>query len=858
MRKFIDDLLNKLTTRQMSWLILILGYVFVLCVLGSIQLSENKLFLTQTQYHDRVNIGTTDVSESDGSFYLGPDLDLANGNWKVTIQYETEKDTKYDLLYRDSDDSAVVVAKGEMSAEKHHDDIVFNLKSKIDEKSFEIRTYYPGEGHVQIKDINIKHCLVFKWYVIITAITAAATIALFMGKSFFRLLEVPKQVLYFTCFYAFILTAIILSMIYMPEQKGEGLYIFLNLLIILHGYGQKRNVYMYWTRRNVSGVLGVVYIMLSLYILDLAMRYETSDETGLTYSSYEPNLFTFAFIGSVILIISIIPKRWIKRLAYGITYFVFLILYAVQRVYYQVFNKLFSFKDLGLAKEGSDYTDYVLKLLDGRFIRSMIIFIILGVVGIFLIRETFYMKKAGYLVVVSIIASIIMYNHTLYGGDYGEWNSFDNANYIYSTMTNRVGAFELCGFYQYELRDLQLSIFGNGFKQKEMIDDVDEYYAAKETHDPNSMTGVLKGKNVIFCLMESIDDIVLNESVMPTLYQMSQKGIYFNNMYASIYGSAATLNSEMATNVGLYAPLDGSLVYSFSENLFPYSMAKLFTEQGYTARQYHFNKPSFYNREFTNQAFGYKEYVCYQDYVENDYMQDDIINKNEQLFDTLVQDEKFFDYIITYSAHLSYDSSDSIVQYALANHPEYSSMTGSEEINNYFAKCRVTDDMLKGLIKNLRDRGMLENTVIVAVGDHYPYGISDVNTLYELSNVEKYSQLLYKVPCVIWSADMADKGLVQQVDKVSSTIDIVPTIVNLFNLGDVSVYVGNDIFNDKYDGIAYFSDGSWITKDVYFYDGKIVYGEMSDDNISKINNIVMEKINANDNILKSDYYREKK
>lgn len=32
----------------------------------------------------------------------------------------------------------------------------------------------------------------------------------------------------------------------------------------------------------------------------------------------------------------------------------------------------------------------------------------------------------------------------------------------------------------------------------------------------------------------------------------------------------ATLNSELVTNVGLYAPVDGSLVYFFADNQFPY------------------------------------------------------------------------------------------------------------------------------------------------------------------------------------------------------------------------------------------------------------------------------------------------
>ena len=344
---------------------------------------------------------------------------------------------------------------------------------------------------------------------------------------------------------------------------------------------------------------------------------------------------------------------------------------------------------------------------------------------------------------------------------------------------------------------------------------------------------------------------------MPTLYQMSQKGIYFDNMYASIYGSAATLNSEMVTNVGLYAPLDGTLVYSFSDNYFPYSMANLFTNQGYAARQYHFNTPSFYNREYTNKAFGYKEYVCYQDYVDDGYMQDDIIATNHDLFSILIQDDKFFDYIITYSAHLSYDSSDSVVQYALQNHPEYASMTSSEEVNNYLAKCRVTDDMLAGLIADLRNQSLLKDTVIIAVGDHYPYGISDVDTLYELSGVERYTQLLYKVPCVIWSPDMEEMGISQQVDKVASSIDILPTIVNLFDLGDTSVYLGHDIFDSNYEGMAYFADGSWLTKDAYYYNGNIVSGEMSDEDVRKMNDKVMNQINANDNILKSDYFRHK-
>lgn len=94
-----------------------------------------------------------------------------------------------------------------------------------------------------------------------------------------------------------------------------------------------------------------------------------------------------------------------------------------------------------------------------------------------------------------------------------------------------------------------------------------------------------------------------------------------------------------------------------------------------------------------------------------------------------------------------------------------------------------------------------------------------------------------------------------EVDKVCSSVDIVPTLVNLFNLGDVSVYMGHDIFDDSYDGIAYFADGSWLTKDAYYYNGNIVKGSLNQEEIDKINQEVLDTINVNDNILHSDYYR---
>lgn len=354
--------------------------------------------------------------------------------------------------------------------------------------------------------------------------------------------------------------------------------------------------------------------------------------------------------------------------------FVFVVLLAVQYIYYQVFNRLFSFKDMQLAGEGGNYSGYVLSLINGRFWSIFVPLILIGLVGIFLIRYTVVISREWKIAICSVIISIILYSHTIYTKDYGEWDSFDNDNFIYEKMNDRVRAFKLCGFYQYELKDLKKIVLRELARNHEDTEQVAAFYSIREAKaEMNSMTGIFEGKNVIFLLMESIDDIACIEEVMPTLYRMSKEGINISNMYASIYGSAATMNSETVTNIGYYAPLDGSMIYSYADNSFPDSLAARFTEAGYVARQYHFNKPEFYDRATMNKTFGYREYVSFIENTDGSVETgiDTILIEDEVLYQTLIQDEKFFDYVITYTAHLPYNKGDNLVQTALERYPEY-------------------------------------------------------------------------------------------------------------------------------------------------------------------------------------------
>lgn len=843
-----------------SYVILIANMAVFLFV--AVAVSKSRSFTPEQLKYAIPNekTGYTD-SGPQGVFSYGPYNDLGKGSYRATIYYVTDTDTTFDVCYKDDNGILSVIKEGVLDSDKDHKSFVFNNKQDIDNDSFEVRTYYQGTGYLQIKGISLGHFFHFDKYMIVTTAAIILSLLFVCGNRLKGFLERPREVLCFGTFYNAVACLCLYAMAYCIGQEKMWLHGILNVLVVLHAYGGRKGIYdNEVVAGNVVSAACYGFLFYSLYRLDQIMRGIVSEPFQTVYADNTPYIFTCCIIACILMVAAWIKKVWVKRVFYGIVYYAFVILLMVQDIYYQVFSRLFSFKDIQLAGEGSDYAGYVLSLLDDRFWITFIPLIITGAVGVFLFKYTLTISKEGKIASCSVLASVILYINMVYTKSYEGWDVFNDENYIYNTMHDRVRAYKLCGFYQYGLKDFTQTFMRSFGADKEQIAKISTFFEGRGeegARGTNFMTGILEGKNVIFVLMESIDDIACREDVMPTLYRMSEEGISFSNMYASIYGSAATINSETATNIGYYAPQDGSVIYSFADNYFPDSLAARFENAGYVARQYHFNYPQYYDRESMSRAFGYKEYVSF---IENmngtgaDPGLDTILVEDDKLYQALVQDEKFFDYIISFTTHLPYDKTDAYVQTALERHPEYEGLTYSEEINNYFAKARITDDMLSGLIQRLEQDGLMDNTVIVAMGDHYPYGLLDKEALYDLSAVDEYEQLLYKVPCVIWTPGME----AVKVDKTASSIDVVPTIVNMMGMGDTAVYIGNDIFDENYAGYAYFSDGSWICGDTYYYQGKLVSGMMDENEIADINRKVMEAINANDNILHTDYWRHHK
>ena len=113
----------------------------------------------------------------------------------------------------------------------------------------------------------------------------------------------------------------------------------------------------------------------------------------------------------------------------------------------------------------------------------------------------------------------------------------------------------LTGLYQYTVRGAAVTLWPQDTATDQRLAELDDYYAShpKEAAD-TPMTGAFAGKNLIFIMMESMDDWLVTPEYMPNLWRMEQEGLYFPNYYAPIFLAAATFNSEFTANTGLIAP----------------------------------------------------------------------------------------------------------------------------------------------------------------------------------------------------------------------------------------------------------------------------------------------------------------
>ena len=221
-----------------------------------------------------------------------------------------------------------------------------------------------------------------------------------------------------------------------------------------------------------------------------------------------------------------------------------------------------------------------------------------------------------------------------------------------------------------------------------------------------------------------------------------------------------------------------------------------------------------------------------------------------------INNDKFLAYYMTVSGHLNYTKSGNAMVYR--NWDAVKDLPYSDKAKSYLAANIELDKAVGRILDELEKTGKLEDTVIVISGDHYPYGLT-LDEINELSTYERDDTLeKYRMPLLIWSGSMEEPI---KVEKLGSSLDILPTVLNLFGVEfDSRLLMGRDILSDS-DPLVIFSDRSFIT-DKGKYNAvteKFIANDgikIEDAYIKEINNIIYKKFEISRLILENDYYRK--
>ena len=633
-----------------------------------------------------------------------------------------------------------------------------------------------------------------------------------------------------------------------------------------------------------------------LFYYILFIIYEELVFSCLIYKAFPTSLwliilFSLPIAIALDIVSSLFKEKANKIITYILTTFI-VILFGAQIVYYSMYESILSFYSIMNGGQVTEFMDVIFDMILRNWYGILLFIIPIAVLVILHkkkiidfekqnLKET--LMKIGALIIIQVIA-VLCVNFI------STKDIYSNKNLYYKTHVPKLTAKRM-GFLTAMRLDLQRFIFGfeetlvietsseniedskdKGYnvtnidfenlienEQDEAIKEMHEYFNTQEPTNKNEYTGMFEGKNLIVLVAESFSSLAIREDLTPNLYKLYKEGFQFDNFYTPVF-PVSTADGEYITDTSLI-PKEG--VWSFKEivgNYMPYSYANVFENIGYSSNAYHNHTATYYNRDKYIETMGYNSYLAVGTGLEDRMNTSRWPNSDYEMInvtmDDYINNDKFLAYYMTVSGHLNYTKTGNAMVYR--NWEQVENLPYSHKAKSYLAANIELDKAVGELINRLSEAGKLEDTVIVISGDHYPYGLT-LEEINELSTYERDDNFeKYHMPFLIWSGSMKEPI---KVEKVGSSLDILPTVLNLFGIEyDSRLLIGRDVLSNA-SPLVIFSDRSFITdKGRYnaitqeFIPNENT--EIEEGYVQKINNIIYKKYQMSRLILENDYYRK--
>lgn len=601
-------------------------------------------------------------------------------------------------------------------------------------------------------------------------------------------------------------------------------------------------------------------------------------------------LFSFLCSNVLSIISSIIPNNRINKIFCIIMAIILILLFSVETIYFSFYKTICG---IGGILYGGQVMEFYKAILTHIKLNLPIILLFIVSFAIYIFLNIKVVKRVRIDYRIAVVLLIGSFSLVLSGLEVNGYKDSSIKNLITKSndlmqTTNRVGlssavaidAYKMFTNFQeildvnpnynftrednveYNVIDIDFDDLINN-ESDETIKSMHAYFKSVEPTNKNEMTGIFAGKNLIFIVAEGFSPIAVDKTLTPTLYKLVNSSFIFNNYYQPLF-NCSTSDGEFVNQLSI---LPGVRLCSMkaTENVYlPYSLGNIMDKYGYKTYAYHGWTYSYYGRDKTMPNLGY-EYYGYDRFntgykyalpnIKKQWPTSDI-EVVESSYPIYKSSQPFVAYYMSISGHLEYNFTGGNAM-SLKNKNLVKDMNASEIIKAYMATQIEFDRSLELLINKLEEDGILDDTVIIISADHYPYGLSNDDIAGYVDWMKNPNFDLYKNNLVIYNSKIENT----YVDKYTSGLDILPTLLNMFGVNfDSRLLIGRDIFSDSED-LVIFNNKSWITKKGrYDYMKKkfesFTEEEVDQKYIDEMNKIVDTKFKMSKLLISKDYYRQ--
>lgn len=391
---------------------------------------------------------------------------------------------------------------------------------------------------------------------------------------------------------------------------------------------------------------------------------------------------------------------------------------------------------------------------------------------------------------------------------------------ILQSFYDRVFVAQNIGLFNYHAVDA-FSYVEQNLKEKEPLEPqkeqaIKEFFAIKKAGEAadKQLSGVGKGKNLIVIQVEALQQFVIHSSVndqeiTPNLNKLAADNIYFDNYFYQTAGGG-TSDAEFTALNSMYPLKEGSVYIRKPGNRY-YALPARMKEEGYSTIAMHGYKPGFWNRSVVYKNIGFDEFFSKESMQETELLGMGISDKaffEQDLAKLKTMQQPYYAFAITLSSHFpytndksKYDPSFDVGQYK------------DTLLGDYLEAVHYADAAIGTFVEQLKQAGMLENTVLVIYGDHHGIPKDNQEELAAFEGKESLSSFewlkLQKVPLIIRIPGVESRT----VSTAGGGVDFMPTILNIMGVDNHNMpSFGRDLINSE-DGLVVLRNGSFVTND---------------------------------------------